>query len=188
MLLGGGRLGEVRILSPATVALMTSPATPAGMADVRGLGWDIDSSFSANRGELFPIGSYGHTGFTGTGLWLDPASKSYVIFLSNRVHPDGTGDVTALRARVSTVAAAALLTAADVASRPRPSFDAFRRADLSAVPAPRAPEPTLAGIDVLEAEAFAPLAGKRVGLLTNQTGRTRERSSRRSTCSPPRAA
>ena len=173
MLLGGGRLGGVRILSPATVALMTSPATPAGMADVRGLGWDIDSSFSANRGELFPVGSYGHTGFTGTGLWLDPASKSYVIFLSNRVHPDGTGDVTALRARVSTVAAAALLTGADVAARPRPSVDAFRRVDLSALPAPGPPEPVLAGIDVLQAEGFAPLEGKRVGLLTNQTGRTR---------------
>ena len=94
MLLDGGRLGSVRILSPATVARMTAPSTPAGMRDVRGLGWDIDSSYSANRGELFPIGSFGHTGFTGTSLWLDPGSKSYVIFLSNRVHPDGKGDVT----------------------------------------------------------------------------------------------
>src|SRR5256885_15563775 len=85
------------------------------MRAVRGLGWDIDSSYSSNRGELFPIGSYGHTGFTGTSLWLDPASNSYVIFLSNRVHPDGKGDVTALRGKVATVAAAALLTADDVA-------------------------------------------------------------------------
>src|SRR5205807_642651 len=65
MLLGGGRLGAARILSPATVARMTSPATPPDMRSVRGLGWDIDSSYSANRGELFPSGStYGHTGFT----------------------------------------------------------------------------------------------------------------------------
>src|SRR5438045_8353859 len=85
------------------------------MRAVRGLGWDIDSSYSSNRGELFPIGSYGHTGFTGTSLWLDPASKSYVIFLSNRVHPDGKGDVTALRSKVATVAAAALLSPGDVA-------------------------------------------------------------------------
>src|SRR5256885_16992485 len=85
------------------------------MRAVRGLGWDIDSSYSSNRGELFPIGSYGHTGFTGTSLWLDPASNSYVIFLSNRVHPDGKGDVTALRGKVATVAAAALLTADGVA-------------------------------------------------------------------------
>ena len=115
MLLGGGRLGDARILSPATVARMTSPSTPPEMRAVRGLGWDIDSSFSSNRGELFPIGSYGHTGFTGTSLWLDPGSMSYVIFLSNRVHPDGKGDVTALRGKVATVAAAALLSAADVA-------------------------------------------------------------------------
>ena len=73
MLLGGGRLGRVAILSPLTVARMTAPATPASMRDVRGLGWDIDSTYSANRGELFPIGRYGHTGFTGTSLWLDPS-------------------------------------------------------------------------------------------------------------------
>ena len=78
--------------------------TPAA----RGLGWDIDTSFSSNRGDLFPIGSFGHTGFTGTSLWIDPASKSYVIFLSSRLHPDGVGDVGVLRSRIATVAAAAL--------------------------------------------------------------------------------
>ena len=67
------------------------------MASVRGLGWDIDTSFSSNRGELFPIGSFGHTGFTGTSLWIDPLSGGYVVFLSSRLHPDGKGDVTALR-------------------------------------------------------------------------------------------
>ena len=96
---------------------MIAPSTPAGMRDVRGLGWDLDSSYSTNRGELFPIGSFGHTGFTGTSLWIDPASGSYVVFLSNRVHPDGKGDVNALRGRVATVAAAALLTPEDVAQR-----------------------------------------------------------------------
>ena len=79
---------------------------------MRGLGWDIDSSFSANRGELLPVGSFGHTGFTGTSLWIDPATGLFVIFLSNRVHPDGKGDVTPLRARVATVAAASLTTPA----------------------------------------------------------------------------
>jgi uncharacterized protein YbbC (DUF1343 family)/CubicO group peptidase (beta-lactamase class C family) len=175
MLLGGGRLGAVRVLSPATVARMTSPSTPVGMRDVRGLGWDIDSSYSANRGELFPIGSYGHTGFTGTSLWLDPASRSYVIFLSNRVHPDGKGDVTPLRARVATVAAAALLSTADLSSVARAGVArGFRPRDLGGAErtAPRA-VPVLAGIDVLAAEDFARLRGKRVGLLTNQTGRSR---------------
>ena len=172
MLLDGGRLGAVRILSPATVARMTSPATPPEMRSVRGLGWDIDSSYSANRGELFPIGSFGHTGFTGTSLWLDPATKSYVIFLSNRVHPDGKGDVTALRGKVATVAAAALLTPDDVAVMWRGPF----RAGVPNALQPSASssrQPVLAGIDVLAAEGFARLRGKRVGLLTNQTGRSR---------------
>jgi uncharacterized protein YbbC (DUF1343 family)/CubicO group peptidase (beta-lactamase class C family) len=179
MLLGGGRLDTVRILSAATVARMTAPSTPAGMRDVRGLGWDIDSSFSSNRGELFPIGSFGHTGFTGTSLWLDPSSESYVVFLSNRVHPDGKGDVTALRGKVATVAAAALLTPEDLigarnlqasGSRGARLPDAARSAEAFAL---RPHEPVLAGIDVLESEGFALLRGKRVGLLTNQTGRSR---------------
>ena len=173
MLLGGGRLGAARILSAATVARMTAPSTPAEMRAVRGLGWDIDSPYSSNRGELFPIGSYGHTGFTGTSLWLDPGSKSYVIFLSNRVHPDGMGDVTALRARVATIAAAALLSSHDVgrASRARQDRGAESPARHSSH------DPVLAGIDVLAAENFARLRGKRVGLLTNQTGRSRDGAS-----------
>ena len=103
-----GRYDGVRILSPLTVARMISPSTPPGERNVRGLGWDMDSSFSANRGELLPLGSFGHTGFTGTSLWIDPATRMFVVFLSNRVHPDGKGDVTPLRARVATVAASAL--------------------------------------------------------------------------------
>jgi CubicO group peptidase (beta-lactamase class C family) len=109
MLLNGGILDGARILSPATVDRMTVPSTPAGLKDVRGLGWDIDSAESSNRGDLFPVGtSFGHTGWTGTSLWLDPRSKRYVIFLSNRVHPDGKGDVVALRGTVATIAAAVL--------------------------------------------------------------------------------
>jgi uncharacterized protein YbbC (DUF1343 family)/CubicO group peptidase (beta-lactamase class C family) len=174
MILQGGLAGSTRILSPATVAKMTSPATPPGMADVRGLGWDIDSRNAFNRGELFPVGSFGHTGFTGTSLWLDPHTKSYVVFLSNRVHPDGKGDVTALRATVATVAAAALLDAADVAAMSAERV-AFNGHDIgpSAQIKPPGRLPALAGIDVLETEGFARFRGKRVGLLTNQTGRTK---------------
>jgi len=180
MLIGGGRLDGVQILSAATVARMTAPSTPAGMRDVRGLGWDIDSSYSSNRGELFPVGSFGHTGFTGTSLWLDSASKSYVVFLSNRVHPDGKGDVTALRGKVATVAAAALLQGSDVArassasardQSPRATADPPKRDQREGG---QAHEPVLAGIDVLEADGFAPLRGRRVGLITNQTGRSRQ--------------
>lgn len=179
MLLGGGRLGAARILSAATVARMSSPSTPAEMRAVRGLGWDIDSPYSSNRGELFPIGSFGHTGFTGTSLWLDPSTKSYVVFLSNRVHPDGKGDVTALRAKVATVAAAALMSsedvarAGDVARRLQPSDPGATRSARAFAPR----EPVLTGIDVLAAENFARLRGKRVGLLTNQTGRSRDGAS-----------
>ena len=158
MLVNGGALDGARVLSPATVARMTTPSTPAGMKDVRGLGWDIDSSYSSNRGDLFPIGSFGHTGFTGTSLWIDPSSGGYVVFLSNRVHPDGKGDVTPLRGKVATIAAAAL---SEGAGRLRADGGSGSQAALT-------------GIDVLEADGFHELQGKRVGLLTNQTGRDRE--------------
>ena len=154
MLLGKGRLGNTRVLSEASVIAMTSRQTPPNLVASRGLGWDIDSQFSSNRGDLFPVGrSYGHTGFTGTSLWIDPTTDSYVIFLSSRLYPDGTGDVTPLRNRVATVAAAALSNL-------------------------RAPErvkaSVLAGIDVLARDGFKPLVGKKVGLITNHTGRARD--------------
>jgi uncharacterized protein YbbC (DUF1343 family)/CubicO group peptidase (beta-lactamase class C family) len=177
MLLGGGTLNGVRLLSPLTVARMTSPATPAGERNTRGLGWDIDSTYSSNRGELFPIGSFGHTGFTGTSLWIDPKTGAYVIFLSSRVHPDGKGDVTPLRARVATAAAAALSdvpTLEKLESTEMTGRD-FGPAAGSALPVPERP-PVMTGIDVLRAEGFARLKGRHVGLVTNQTGRARDGS------------
>src|SRR4051812_27787751 len=89
MLLNQGELEGVRIFKPATVKLMTSVQSPAPVEARRGLGWDIDSGYSRPRGDVFPLGSYGHTGFTGTSLWIDPFSRTFWIFLSNRVHPDG---------------------------------------------------------------------------------------------------
>jgi uncharacterized protein YbbC (DUF1343 family)/CubicO group peptidase (beta-lactamase class C family) len=174
MLLGGGQVEGVRILAPATVARMTRPSTPAEMTSVRGLGWDIDTTYSSNRGELFPIGSFGHTGFTGTSIWVDPSSEAYVIFLSSRLHPDGKGDVTPLRARVATLAAAALsIAAAPGASATASAPDAGSAArDSGDRSAPRPPTPVLAGIDVLVRDGFTLLKGKRVGLVTNHTGRT----------------
>jgi uncharacterized protein YbbC (DUF1343 family)/CubicO group peptidase (beta-lactamase class C family) len=172
MILGGGTLDGARVLAPATVARMTTPATPPGMSDVRGLGWDIDSRYSANRGELFPIGSFGHTGFTGTSIWIDPDDDAFVVFLSNRVHPDGRGDVTPLRGRVSTVAAAALIAEPRLSVLRQRTWNSPPRAAVSAPAAPPRP-PVSTGIDVLEGEGFARLRGKRVGLLTNQAARTR---------------
>ena len=192
MLLDGGRLGAVADPVAGDRGADDVARDAAGMREVRGLGWDIDSPFSANRGDLFPLGSFGHTGFTGTSLWLDPHTKSYVIFLSNRVHPDGKGDVTALRGKVATVAAAALIDRrTDVArdavrASARRALSGPRSAAPSGALARRAPhDRSLDGIDVLAAEGFARLRGKRVGLLTNHTGR-RARATARSICSRAR--
>src|SRR5438094_2134629 len=108
MLLNGGVYNGARILSPLTIAMMTRPHAVSENGAARGLGWDLASSFSANKGDLFPLGSFGHTGFTGTSIWIDPASDSFVIFLSNRVHPDGKGDVGPLRGRVASIVASSI--------------------------------------------------------------------------------
>jgi uncharacterized protein YbbC (DUF1343 family)/CubicO group peptidase (beta-lactamase class C family) len=175
MVLGGGALGSTRILSPLTVLKMTSPATPAGMASVRALGWDLDSSYSSNRGELLPIGSFGHTGWTGTSVWMDPVTGAYVILLTNRVHPDGKGDAGPVRARVATVVASALtqLPAHDVLRAQRWTSTDFGAAGSAPRRADEADGRTLNGIDVLRADGFAILKGKKVGLITNHTGRAR---------------
>jgi len=96
---------------------MTSVQTPPAVSAKRGLGWDIDSAFSGPRGEIFPVGSYGHTGWTGGSLWIDPTSQTFVIFLSNRNHPAETGSVIALRRKLGTLAAEALVDA----NFPRPT-------------------------------------------------------------------
>src|SRR5947209_19192220 len=106
MMLNGGELNGTRIAGPLTVAKFTEPQTPPDQAILRGLGWDVDSPHSGNRGELFPIGSYGHTGFTGTSIWIDPSTQTYVILLANSVHPDPRPAITALRGKVATIPAA----------------------------------------------------------------------------------
>jgi len=108
MLLNRGSLDGARIFKPETVELMTTVQTPPSVTVRRGLGWDIDSAYSGPRGKLFPIGSYGHTGWTGASLWVDPFSQTFVIFLSNRNHPDESGNVSALRATLGTLAAEAI--------------------------------------------------------------------------------
>src|SRR5260221_12597640 len=108
MILNGGTYNGVRILSPMGVATMTRPRVVAENGSARGLGWDMATSYSTNKGDLFPLGSFGHTGFTGTSMWIDPASDSFVIFLSNRVHPDGKGDVGSLRGRIASIVASSV--------------------------------------------------------------------------------
>ncbi len=107
-LLRGSRPGAAppRIISPATLAEMIRARTPGGQR--RGLGWDIQSGYSSNRGELFSDAAFGHGGFTGTALWIDPQLDLFVVFLSNRLHPDGTGAVNDLAGRIGTIAAGAI--------------------------------------------------------------------------------
>ena len=187
MILQGGEYNGARILSPLTVAMMTRPRAVSIDGAARGLGWDIASGFSSNRGDLFPLGSFGHTGFTGTSIWIDPLSETFVIFLSNRVHPDGKGDVTALRGRVASIVAGAIEDAQTARVRESEAmfaselaasalrFNAARARggeNLSSnvnVPDAR----VLTGIDVLERDGYKQLAGMRLGLITNHTGRDR---------------
>ncbi len=171
MLLAGGTYNGVSILSPLTVEKMTTPQTPPNKMVLRGLGWDIESPFASNRGELYEVGSYGHTGFTGTSLWIDPVTKTYVIILTNRVHPDGKGDVVPLRTQVATLVAGALGPASAeqvLASRRSLTgyFELMKGYRLQGLRNGK----VKTGIDVLEGENFAPLEGKRVGLITNHTG------------------
>ena len=159
MMLDGGVSNGKRIFQAATIEKFTSPQSPPGQPVVRGLGWDIDSPYSSNRGELFPIGSYGHTGFTGTSVWIDPWSKTYVILLTNSVHPHRGKSLSSLRSRVATIAAASV----GVESGPGLHRTAVQRnAEVET------------GLDVLTAEHFEPLAGKRIGLITNHTGLSRD--------------
>ena len=106
MMLNLGELDGVRIFKPETVRLMTSAQPP--LTTHRGLGWDISSPYAGPRGDLFPIGSYGHTGWTGGSLWIDPFSKTFIIFLSNRNHPTEAGNVIPLRRKLGTLAAEAI--------------------------------------------------------------------------------
>ena len=179
MILGGGQYHGTRILSPLTVAEMTRPRLVTPQGGTRGLGWDINTSFSSNRGELFPLGSFGHTGFTGTSIWIDPASDMFLIFLSNRVHPNGKGDVGPLRGRVASIVAGSV-TDEDVVTRARQEYTKYYQEQLRALElldkesSSSTPSRVLNGIDVLERDNFSQLANKRVGLITNHTGRDRE--------------
>jgi len=171
MLDRGAVPGGARLLSAATVEKFTSPASPADQPILRGLGWDIDSPYSSNRGELFPIGSYGHTGFTGTSVWIDPTSRTYVILLTNVVHPHRGKSLTSFRSKVATIVAASYgITAQGLSltgynetiTGPGLHRQVEHQGDV------------MTGLDMLAADHFAPLQGKRVGLITNQTGISRD--------------
>jgi uncharacterized protein YbbC (DUF1343 family) len=175
MLLAGGELDGVRIFKPETVQLMTRVQSPEGVPTRRGLGWDIDSPYAGPRGNFFPLGSYGHTGWTGTSIWIDPFSRTFLIFLSNRNHPTEDGSVVPLRSRLGTRAAEAIpdfnfvYVPGALPPGPAPESEARRGRSLRTVE-------VLNGIDVLATQKFAVLKGLRVGLITNQTGHDRQRN------------
>lgn len=101
MLLHEGRYGKNlkrQLFKPETVRLMASTQSPADLEAKRSLGWDVATGYSSPRGDIFPPGeSFGHTGFTGTSMWILPKEGIFYIFLSNRVHPNGKGNVLGLQ-------------------------------------------------------------------------------------------
>jgi uncharacterized protein YbbC (DUF1343 family) len=157
MILDGGRRKGVRILSPSMVEKMTTPQSPPDRTPLRGLGWDIDSCLASE-------GSCGHKGFTGTGIWIDPISKTYVIILTNRVHPNGKGKVEPLRSKILSFVNEAIGPVSaerSLIGRSLQSQDELGEGGN---------EKVQIGIDVLAAEKFGPLAGLRLGLITNHSG------------------
>lgn len=181
MILNNGRYRGARILSPLSVATMVRPRLVAENGWSRGLGWDINTNFSTNRGDAFPLGSFGHTGFTGTSIWIDPASEMFVVFMSNRVHPNGKGDVASLRGRVATIAASSV-TDPSVFGRAKAEHGNYYselmrdqgRFTASSLPAfVSADAQVLTGIDVLARDGFKQVSGLKLGLVTNHTGRDR---------------
>jgi uncharacterized protein YbbC (DUF1343 family)/CubicO group peptidase (beta-lactamase class C family) len=192
-LLDGGR----GVLTPPTIAKMTAPQQPVNGTALRGFGWDIDSPFSTNRGELLPVGGYGHTGFAGTSLWIDPATKTYIVLLTNAVHmnivhmnivhmntvhmntvpPKEKGSAVALRTKVATALAAALaLDPSDAEKMRVATVTGYNEMQSAARKLALRNGTVKTGIDVLEETKFAALhparggAPRSIGLLTNQTG------------------
>jgi uncharacterized protein YbbC (DUF1343 family) len=164
MLLGGGNGKNGRILSRATVEKMTLPQSPSGKMPLRGLGWDLGPPLASNRDVLFPVGSYGHKGFTGTMIWIDPVSQTYIIVLSNRLHPDSKRNAQTLRDGILSLVADAMgSVSAKQAVAMRPSLAGYTKEDASGVGNLKT------GIDVLVAKDFAPFVGLHVGLITNHT-------------------
>jgi uncharacterized protein YbbC (DUF1343 family)/CubicO group peptidase (beta-lactamase class C family) len=167
MLVNGGEIQGKRILSPGTVAAMTKVQRLPGISTQRGLGWDMRSPYSRVFNAAFPAGSFGHTGYTGTAMWIDPGSQTYMIILTSRLHPNGKGDVKPLRAKTAAAVAAAVpmgppalaaLTDADL----EPEMTGFGASDERDRVRP--------GIEVLAGTGFEPLVGKRIGVITNHTG------------------
>jgi uncharacterized protein YbbC (DUF1343 family)/CubicO group peptidase (beta-lactamase class C family) len=141
------------VLQPRTIREMTRPRDAGG--NLRGLGWDNNSAYSKNRGELMSPQAFGHGGFTGTVLWIDPELDLVFVFLSNRVHPRGQGEANDVAGRIASVVSAACDLPSSVQPKPAASVE------------------VKLGIDVLVERDFDVLAGRRVGLIANHTSHDR---------------
>jgi uncharacterized protein YbbC (DUF1343 family)/CubicO group peptidase (beta-lactamase class C family) len=173
MLLNLGSLDGRRILRADTVKAMWTGSRDTDGA--RALGWDISSPFSRPMAPFFPVGSLGHTGFTGTTVWLDPPTRSYMIILTNRVHPTGgsAARIRELRTRVSAAVGATLFGGAGPPATSGLPVGTSTAADAAAAPAVSAAPASgrvLSGLDAMVQQNFAMFLGKSVGLVTNHTG------------------
>lgn len=146
------RLGS-HFIRPETLTQMTRDQ--AVSSGIRGLGWDKQTGFSANKGTRLSDSAFGHGGFTGTVLWIDPERDLFFIFLSNRVHPNGTGSVNSLAGKLIDCV-----------------VDDVNEAQSDGTQSEGEPSSVRCGIDVLIETNFADLSGQRIGLVTNHTGRT----------------
>jgi uncharacterized protein YbbC (DUF1343 family)/CubicO group peptidase (beta-lactamase class C family) len=168
MMLDEGRRGQARILTPASVEEMTAPMSPRGEPRLRGLGWDLGPVLAANRYQLPPAGSYGHKGYSGTMLWIDPVTGTYVVILTNRVYMGAGGDAELLRTRILAVVAEAAgdLSSADVLKRD-PALAAWCGSNHGCMRTGESRR-VETGADLAESSHFAALKGLRVGLITNR--------------------
>ena len=171
VLLSGGS----PVWSREIVEKMTTPQQPPNFTVARGLGWDIDSPFSSNRGELLPVGSFGHTGFTGTSLWIDPTTNTYIILLTNSVSMK-LGSVIALRTELATTVASILNLNPSQEQQYRLSrITGYNEAAAASRRVVVRNGRVRVGIDQLEDNNFDALripgiTKPRVGLVTNQSG------------------
>jgi uncharacterized protein YbbC (DUF1343 family) len=155
---------------------MSTPQQSATASSLRGLGWDIDSPFASNRGELLPVGSFGHTGFTGTSLWIDPVTDTYIILLTNAVHPIGKGSVISLRTRLASAVVHSLdLTVSQREKLRLARITGYNESLMGERRFTARNGDVKAGIDVLEEHDYRELHPDRehplrIGLVTNQTG------------------
>jgi uncharacterized protein YbbC (DUF1343 family) len=152
MLLGHGTLDGVRVLPASAVDALTTPHILG--EDVRALSWDMRTRYSGLRGKRLSAHAFGHGGFTGTSLWIDPDRDLFIIFLSNRVHPDGKGYVIPLAGAIADRAVIAMERQALAAGSCKRSVST--------------------GIDVLRRDGFAALSGKRIALVMHNASRARD--------------